>query len=273
MSLHSDITILIVTFVPDLELLEKKVELYREFKLIIVDASPDEHKIINKIDLKKNIEIIKIDNNGQGFANNTGIKSAKTKYVLYIDLDANFDLKKISDIYKHAIEIKNWSILIPNSNNKILNKDIIPIDNCEASVFFVNREILIKNEMFDEKIFFYFEEYDYFSRLNKTNFKVYLLPSLYFSHNQGSSVDRTLVKDVSNIQQWHYLWSMYYVYKKNANMLKALKVVTPLIMKDMIKLIIYLITFRLKLANKRLYRLSGALNSIAGKKSFKRPNI
>ena len=273
MFLHSDITILIVTYVPNYELLKKKIELYKEFKLMIIDASPDEHKIINKIDLNKNIEVIKVDNNGQGFANNTGIKSAKTKYILYVDLDANFEPDKILDIYKHAAKVQNWSILIPNSNNKILTKDIIQVDNCEASVFFVNREIVIKNEMFDEKIFFYFEEYDYFSRLNKTNFKVYLLPNLYASHNQGSSVDRSLVDDVSNVQQWHYLWSMYYVYKKNTGMLNALKIVIPLIVKDIIKLIYYLITFRFKLARKRMYRLSGAIHSILGSKSFKRPNI
>lgn len=273
MFLHSDITILIVTYVPNYELLKKKIELYKEFKLMIIDASPDEHKIINKIDLNKNIEVIKVDNNGQGFANNTGIKSAKTKYILYVDLDANFEPDKILDIYKHAAKVQNWSILIPNSNNKILTKDIIQVDNCEASVFFVNREIVIKNEMFDEKIFFYFEEYDYFFRLNKTNFKVYLLPNLYASHNQGSSVDRSLVDDVSNVQQWHYLWSMYYVYKKNTGMLNALKIVIPLIVKDIIKLIYYLITFRFKLARKRMYRLSGAIHSILGSKSFKRPNI
>ena len=127
--------------------------------------------------------------------------------------------------------------------------------------------------MFDEKIFFYFEEYDYFFRLNKTNFKVYLLPNLYASHNQGSSVDRSLVDDVSNVQQWHYLWSMYYVYKKNTGMLNALKIVIPLIVKDIIKLIYYLITFRFKLARKRMYRLSGAIHSILGSQSFKRPNI
>jgi N-acetylglucosaminyl-diphospho-decaprenol L-rhamnosyltransferase len=273
MFLHSDITILIVTYVPNYELLKKKIELYKEFKLMIIDASPDEHKIINKIDLNKNIEVIKVDNNGQGFANNTGIKSAKTKYILYVDLDANFEPDKILDIYKHAAKVQNWSILIPNSNNKILTKDIIQVDNCEASVFFVNREIVIKNEMFDEKIFFYFEEYDYFFRLNKTNFKVYLLPNLYASHNQGSSVDRSLVDDVSNVQQWHYLWSMYYVYKKNTGMLNALKIVIPLIVKDIIKLIYYLITFRFKLARKRMYRLSGAIHSILGSQSFKRPNI
>tara|TARA_B100001059_G_C17787077_1_gene557815 strand:- start:743 stop:1564 length:822 start_codon:yes stop_codon:yes gene_type:complete len=273
MSLHGNITVLIVTYVPNYELLKKKIELYKDFKLIIVDTSPDEHKIINKIDLNKNIEVIKVDNNGQGFANNVGIKSAKTKYVLYIDLDANFGPDKILDIYKHATEVQNWSILVPNSNNKILTKDIIQIDNCEASVFFVNREIVIKNEMFDEKIFFYFEEYDYFSRLNKTNFKVYLLPNLYASHNQGSSVNRLIVNDVSNVQQWHYLWSMYYVYKKNKGKLNALKVVTPLIVKDLIKLTYYLIIFKFKPARKRIYRLSGAIHSIIGCRSFKRPNI
>jgi N-acetylglucosaminyl-diphospho-decaprenol L-rhamnosyltransferase len=274
MSIYKDVTILIVTFVPNLRLLKEKIALYKKFKLIIVDTSPDYYKVINGIDLDNNVEVIKIDNNGQGFANNVGIKSAKTKYVLYVDLDADIDLKKIHVLYKIAIEKDSWSILIPNSNYKsIVNKNFIQIDNCEASIFFINRKIVIRDDMFDEQIFFYFEEYDYFSRLNQTNFKVYLLPNLHVSHNQGSSVDKTLVKNVSNIQQWHYLWSMYYVYKKKTGSLNALKIVTPYIIKDIIKLIFYMVTFKIALANKRFHRLSGAISSIIGKKSFKRPKI
>lgn len=271
MSVNSEITILLVTFVPDLILLKKKIGLYKNFRIIIVDTSPENYKIEKYLKSQKNVFIVKVNNNGQGFANNTGINYSKSKFILYVDLDANFELDKISEIYKYARDIKNWSILIPNSNNKFKTNQIQQIDDCEASVFLINRNVVLKDKMFDENIFFYFEELDYFSRLNLTKYKVLLLPKLTFSHTQGGSVNKSIIEDVSNIQQWHYLWSMFYVYKKKTNYINALKIIFPFITKDILKLFYYLLTLNFKLANKRLYRISGAINSIIGRSSYKRP--
>ena len=123
------------------------------------------------------------------------------------------------------------------------------------------------------KKFFYFEELDYFSRLNKTPNKVLLIPNITFSHMQGGSVDKSIVKDVSNLQQWHYLWSMYYVNKKVFNSFYAFKIVIPLILKDISKIIIYVLMLKFDLATKRYFRLSGVVNSMCGIKSYKRPSF
>ncbi len=274
MSINKDISIILVTYIPNLNLLKDKIEIFKNFKIIIVDASPKNYKIKNKINLIDNIKIIETENNGQGHANNIGIKSTNTKYALYIDLDADFSLQNTSEIYKTANSLKNWSILIPNSNKRFINSDQIKeIDNCEASVFFLNIEKVKKYPMFDEKIFFYFEELDYFSRLNRTSDKVLLIPNITFSHTQGGSVDKSIVKDVSNLQQWHYLWSMYYVNKKVYNSFYAFKIVAPLILKDLFKIVVYLLLLKFDLITKRYFRLSGVFNSICGKSSFKRPGF
>ena len=157
MSVNSEITILLVTFVPDLNLLKKKIGLYKNFRIIIVDTSPENYKIEKYLKSQKNVFIVKVNNNGQGFANNTGINYSKSKFILYVDLDANFELDKISEIYKYARDIKNWSILIPNSNNKFKTNQIQQIDDCEASVFLINRNVVLKDKMFDENIFFYLQ--------------------------------------------------------------------------------------------------------------------
>ena len=265
---------ILVTYIPNLKLLKEKIKIFENFKIIIVDASPKKFKVKDKINLNNNLNIIKIKNIGKRYANNIAIKSIKTKYAIYIDLDADFSLQKVSEIYKNANNLKNWSILIPNSNKKFVHLNrIMEIDNCEASVFFLNIEKVRKYPMFDENIFFYFEELDYFSRLNKTQDKVLLIPKISFTHIQGGSVDKKIVKDVSNLQQWHYLWSMYYVNKKVFNSFYALKVVAPLILKDIIKIILYLMILKFDLATKRYFRLSGVLNSIIGRKSFKRPSF
>tara|TARA_Y200000002_G_scaffold382106_1_gene398056 strand:+ start:11897 stop:12718 length:822 start_codon:yes stop_codon:yes gene_type:complete len=273
MVIFDEITIIFVTYLPDLNELITKLEYYKNFNIVIVDASPKNNKISKIIKLKNKLKIIDVENNGQGYANNVGIKSTDTKYGLYIDLDTSFEITKINKIYRYAKKLKNWSFLIPNSNNKYLEKKIKLIDNCEASIFFINIKNFKKYKMFDEKIFFYFEELDCFSRLNKTQDKVYLIPSINVLHSREGSIDKKIIEDINNIKQWHYLWSMYYVYKKNNNIIFGLKKVLPLVLKDFLKLIFYIFTFRFKLANKRLYRLSGALNSIFGRSSFKRPNF
>ena len=57
MSVNSEITILLVTFVPNLNLLKKKIELYKNFKIVIVDTSPDNHKIEKTLRSQKNIHL------------------------------------------------------------------------------------------------------------------------------------------------------------------------------------------------------------------------
>ena len=271
MVIFDEITIIFVTYLPNLKRLISKLDYYKDFNIIIVDASPKTNKVSKNIQIDNKIKIVSIENNGQGYANNIGIKSTNTKYGLYVDLDTNFEITKINKLYRYASKLKNWSILIPNSNSKHQEKKIKLIDKCEASIFFISIKNVKKYKMFDEKIFFYFEELDYYSRLNLTDYKVFLLPKLNFLHNQGGSVDKSLIKDVSNLQQWHYLWSMYYVYKKKTNFLNALKIIFPYVFKDIIKLLFYLIILNFKSANKRLYRLSGAINSVFGKSSYKRP--
>ena len=273
MVIFDEITIIFVTYLPDLNRLISKLDYYKDFNIIIVDASPKTNKVSKNIQIDKKIKIVSIENNGQGYANNIGIKSTNTKYGLYVDLDTNFEITKINKLYRYATKLKNWSILIPNSNNKYQEKKIKLIDNCEASIFFIIIINVIKYEMFDEKIFFYFEELDYFSRLNKTQDKVYLIPSINFLHYREGSIDKKIVKDIYNLKQWHYLWSMYYVYKKTYNTFYALKIVSPYLLKDLLKIMIYILTLRFSLIKKRIYRLSGLLNSIFGRASFKRPNL
>ena len=60
---------------------------------------------------------------------------------------------------------------------------------------------------------------------------------------------------------------------KTYNTFYALKIVSPYLLKDLLKIMIYILTLRFSLIKKRIYRLSGLLNSIFGRASFKRPNL
>lgn len=136
MIIFDEITIIFVTYLPNLKELISKLNYYKDFNIIIVDASPKNNKVSKNIQIDRKIKIISIENNGQGYANNIGIKSTNTKYGLYVDLDTNFEINKVRKLHRYATKLKNWSILIPNSNNRHQERKIKLIDNCEASIFF-----------------------------------------------------------------------------------------------------------------------------------------
>lgn len=272
MSIFEDTSIIFITYFPKIDLLKKNIKAFKDFKIKIIDASPFEFNISDKINITNNIEIIKTENHGQGHAHNLGIKNVDTKFGVYIDIDAEISLNEIKKIYRYTKFIKNFSILVPDSNGKNKDKKISEIKDCEASILFFNISSLKNNkEKFDENIFLYFEELDFFSRLNKTKNKVLLLPKINVIHKQGTSSNSEIITNLKNLQQWHYLWSMYYVNKKIFNTFHAFKIVSPLIIKDIIKIIFYFTIFKFNLISNRFSRLSGVTNAMLGKKSFKRP--
>jgi len=272
--MKNEITIIFITFIPNINLLKKQINIFKEhFEILIVDMSPNEFRVTNYLQDLNKISIINKENKGQGFGHNTAIKEVKTKYGLYIDIDADIDIKKIKKLYRYANLLKKFSILIPNSNHKLKKNKIREITDCEASVMLFNIDVLKKEEMFDEKIFLYFEEGDLFKRLNKKFKMVYLIPKINVSHNQGTSSNPKVIKNLINLQQWHYLWSMFYVYKKNSNYFLSFINILPYITRDFIMLIIYILTLKFSHASKRYSRISGALSSMIGVPSFKRPKL
>ena len=215
MSIFEDTSIIFITYFPKIDLLKKNIEAFKDFKIKIIDASPFEFNISDKINITNNIEIIKTENHGQGHGHNLGIKNVDTKFGVYIDIDAEISLDEIKKNYRYTTFIKNFSILVPESNGKNKGKKICEITDCEASILFFNISFLKNSkEKFDENIFLYFEELDFFSRLNKTKNKVLLLPKINVIHKQGTSSNSQIISNLKNLQQWHYLWSMYYVNKK-----------------------------------------------------------
>jgi GT2 family glycosyltransferase len=272
--IYGNITIVLVVYIPDLNFFHKQINLFsNKFKIVIVDLSPQKFNIKEMIEDKKNILIINGLNNGQGYGHNLALRNIHTKYALYVDIDAEIDLVKIKKLYSYAEKIKDFSILVANTNNKITNKRLAIIEDCDASVMLYNINTIKKYPMFDEKIFLYFEEKEYFSRLNKTNNKVYIAPKVIVYHHQGTSSDIKLIKNLKNLQQWHYLWSMFYVNKKMFGFLVSLKKILPLVLVDFVKMTYYFLQFKILLASRRASRLSGAFLSILGFPSFKRPKF
>ena len=80
--------------------------------------------------------------------------------------------------------------------------------------------------------FLYFEEIDILLRSKREKIATYLLPFLKIKHIRSSSIKKNIKIDL--MRAWHYMWSMFYFYKKNFTYLFALKKISLFIIKDFV---------------------------------------
>ena len=131
-------------------------------------------------------------------------------------------------------------------------------------------EELKKSNFFDKNIFLYFEEIDLFLRCKKNNKKVYVATNVSIVHQRGSSVVLENKNKLIYLRVWHYMWSMFYVFKKNYGYLYAIKKSYIYLFKDLMMLSIFFLKLDKFNFLKRLNRIMGLITSMLNIKSFKR---
>ena len=112
--MNDSLTIVIVTYNPNYNVLNECLNsIDKNFKIIIIDNSNNfDHKKIINFPIK-NIFIKKNENLGNGNGINVGISLAKTKYILYLDVDTVLEKNFIEKILYYAEKIKNFAVLGP----------------------------------------------------------------------------------------------------------------------------------------------------------------
>ena len=101
----------------------------------------------------------------------------------------------------------------------------------------------------------------------------YKVNNIHIKHNVGTSVNlenNTQLKKLKELTLWHFIWSKYYFYQKHYGKIISLIIFVPIILRIFYKLFYTTITNNSKKNRKYKVRLSGLLNSMLGKKSFKR---
>ena len=262
------ISVLLVIYKSDKKILNnflKKIN--SKFNLIIIDNSGNYD--FSNISLPKKTKIIRSANKGYGAALNFGLKSCKTKYAIISNIDVTFKKNFVLNFLTIAKKIKNFAILIPNHNKKNYRDKIIENYNGEGATMLVDVK-KIKELKFDEKFFLYYEETDLFFKCKKKNYKVFIINNLKIKHKRSSSISKENY-NLKLLMKWHYMWSMFYFFKKNYSYFYALKKTYIFLIKDFIKMIFYAILLDIDNSKIRLYRLHGLIVSILGFRSYKRP--
>jgi GT2 family glycosyltransferase len=265
------LTIIIVVYKSDIAKLKKLlISIGNQYEIIIVDNSYNYN--FTNINLSKKTKIIRSINIGNGAGINLGIKYSKTPYAIYFDIDVTFNKNLIKELLAKAIKIKKFGVLSPNNGKFENTKKIIECYNFEAPVMLFNIIKLRQIGFFDEKIFLYFEETDLFFKCKKNNIKVLILSNIIIKHTRSSSIFKTSDKNnkILYLRKWHYMWSMFYYYKKNFNYFFGVRKTIFFLAKDIIKLLFFIFLFNKKEIFIRINQITGLLTSYLLLKSYKR---
>tara|TARA_B100000959_G_scaffold35703_1_gene34198 strand:+ start:17192 stop:18049 length:858 start_codon:yes stop_codon:yes gene_type:complete len=282
--MENEITVIFVSFHSG-HIIEKSIRtIDKRIKIIVIENSKDltfKSKLENKY---PNIKVIMPEENlGNGAGINEGLKNTKTKYAFYLDVDTELFSDTIKNLYNAAKQIKKFSILAPKINNfeykdecylKSTNgpgyKSMLFVTGC--ALFF---EVKLFNEVgfFDEKIFLYYEENDFYERCLKKERPIYLIESSKINHKGNASVDEIYKDEIEINRNWHLMWSTYYFHRKHFGIIAAYKKIFPKLFSAIFNVFIFLLIN--KRDKRKIYyaRLSGIVNSIIGKKSWFRPDL
>ena len=264
-----DLTIIMVNYKCDKNKLNSCLKSINiNAKVLIVDHSHDLKQ--DQINIPNNIslEIIKNKNLGNGAGINCGIENAKTKYVLYLDIDTILSDSFFTKLENAVNEVREFAVIAPKINDFYNNKKIKDYGNLSISKFFynkifykikkemklpeninhvffvsgsimlINKELILnKNIKFDENIFMFFEEDDFFHQCFKLNLKIFLIDNIEAIHLDGSVLDNTL--NYECFKKWHWEWSKYYFLDKHYNKILISFFALKNLIKFYIKIIFY----------------------------------
>lgn len=255
-----------------------------KIKIIIIENS-NLSETKNYFEKKyKNVKVILSKTNlGVTGAMNLVFKIIKTKFSIYLDMDIDFPRGTIEKFIMHADKIENFSFLVPNLykstyakdfylNNQETENDYIRMKLAHFHFVFFNMEAVKKIGSYDKNIFFYYDETDYCLRAIKKKYNIYLIKNIKVKHSGGKSYNKNIKNKFENLRQWHLMWGKFYFYKKHYGLINAYYQTYIDLFSGLLKMIIFYLFDRRKFQIYQ-HRLSGLVNSMLGKKSWKRVQI
>ncbi len=271
------ITVVIPSYKSKKKIIKHVKNISKKIKIIIIENSEDKDlkKILEK--KNKNVNVILQKNIGYGRAINFASKFVKTKFFFVINPDTTIYKDTIVKLIMTANKIKNFGAMSPNLYNK--KKNIKGFNYREektlnGGAMLFKTKIFKKLLGFDENIFLYYEDNDYFTKCRLKKIKLYTALNALFFHKKRNSSSATFKninekKYASLINAWHGQWSKFYYMKKYNGYLFALYKSLPRLILMIFQLILNFIIDYNK-SKLTYFKIEGLFCSIIGLKSFKR---
>ena len=267
---------------------ERIQEIGTNIPILIIENSKDKN-------LKKELEqkfinvevIIPEENLGWGKAINLGIKRSKTEMVFVTQPDVKLIegcIEKLKDCTK---TFNDFSVLTPvdKNNGTYKNFEIYNLYNSEVEsskytikevdyvdlTWLINKSKFKNDDIWDEKIFLYFEAKDFSKRIKYENKRIFIAENIFTYHIGSSSHDQKLENFSKLNRNWHYNWSKHYYNKKHYGQLFAFKKSISLLLRLILRFIKSIILFNFFKSKFILVEIYGLVCSLVGLPSFYRP--
>ena len=287
--MNKDLTVVFSSYKSEPLLKKILFQLKNNYKILVIENSCDIN-IKKRLEKKfKNVsELIPEKNLGLAKSYNLGIKKAKTKFVFLNNPDVKIDNRAIKNLIFGAKNIKNFGVISPvykveknyvnyeissfkdpYVNKKLKKFEIQEVDSIDNN-FLINKKIL-KNELFDENFFLYFETVDFVKKLQKKGKRLFVAKKIKFHHYGSSSIPKNFSNLINKTRAFHYNWSKFYYFKKNFGYTHALRKTLPSIIKIFKNLIINLVILDIKNLKVNIIELMGIFSAITCLNSFYRP--
>lgn len=269
-----EITVIILIFEEDMDIILQCLEKIKNFKIIIIDNSGNllRQKILEK-KIKIHKYILNKKNYGFGKGNNQGIRICDTEYALVMNPDCfiseNSVLKLLSAHKKYDDCLITSPTFLDENNNLAYNAGTFPesrldvstlqlegdtcVETVLASSIFFKKKDIVEIGLFDENFFIYYEDFDLCRRIRKMKKSTIQVfdAKAYHVHGQRKSIKNPLKKIF--IENYNMTFSeLYYYFKINQHHEKY-EILKKKLINFVIKSVVNLILIRL---SKSIYYFS-----------------
>ena len=272
----NEITVTIVLYKENINLVSKCLENIKNFKIIIVDNAGDDN-------LKKEIEkkfkiykyILNKKNYGVTIAANQAIKKCDTEYILILAADCLISYRDISILLKSHKKYQNCFITSPTYYDKEANLSYngggVPEKNIKKEVLnlegdvwvetIVDAAILLKKKdmvelgLYDENYFLYYSDFDLCRRILETKKSIIQIFEAKAQHDHGEIKVKNFLKK-KFIRNFNFTFDELYYYFKIDKHYEKIEKLKKKIPKYIFKSITNLFLLRL---NQSVYYFSKTL--------------
>ncbi len=281
------ITVVIPSFYSSKQIKDRILEIDESIPILIIENSKD-NKLKERLEKNhKNVKVIIPDENlGFGKAVNVGIKTAKTQFVFLTQPDVKLIDNCVNKLIECVKNFKDFSVLTPLDTNNDLFTNYEVYKNYETSknnpfmieevdyvdlTWLINKNDFEEKNLWDEKIFLYFEAKDFAKRLKNDNKKIFVSKSINTFHIGAASHDSRLDFFSKLNRNWHYNWSRFYFNKKHHGFFYAYKKGFSLLVKLKFKYLKNLLLFKKDESRLVFAEIYGLFSSMMNLPSFYRP--
>ena len=270
-------------------LIEKRIiEVDHNIPIIIIENSKN-ISLKSRVEKKfKNVKVIIPEENlGWGKAINLGIKQSTTQFVFITQPDVKLIDNCVNKLIDCIKNFKDFALITPEDTNNEIYKNYETENNKTRELknnnyqlqeveyvdltWLINKTNFDDHDLWDEKIFLYFEAKDFSKRIRARNQKIYIAKGIKTFHI-GSSSHESKFDYYSKLNRcWHYNWSRHYYYKKHYGFFFAYRKSLTLLLKLIIKLFKNLISLRNSQLRYNLIELYGLSSSMVNLPAFYRP--